>query len=58
MFSIVERIEPENLFCYVVDENQNIQNRKQFNQYFQLFKLLITRPIEYIIKKNKRLNCK
>ena len=53
MFSIIERIEPENLFCYVVDENQNIQNKKQFNQYFNLYELLITRPIEYIIKQNK-----
>jgi len=53
MFSIIERIEPNNLYCYVVDENQTIQNKKQFNEYFKLYELLINRPIEYIIKQNK-----
>ena len=53
MFSIIERVKPENLYCYVVDENQTIQNKKQFNQYFKLYELLISHPIEHVIKQNK-----
>ena len=50
---MIERIEPNNIYVYVVDENPNINNKTEFNQYFNFLQFMITTPIIDIIKQNK-----
>ena len=53
MYNIIHRLKPENIVVYIVEENPTIQNKKQFNEYFYVFRDMLTKPIKDIIQENK-----